>query len=107
MGSLQAGLVSDIQLNDYLEYDLAEDDRTLSDEGKYVYWCKEKIEAKTINYVLKENGYATTNLTPVTTGEFDFVNAGLDDFTLYHRPTYKINYSTSDPDYVSDTNAYC
>ena len=50
-GSLQAGLVSDIQLDNYLEFDLAEDARTLADEGKYIYWCKEKIQAKTINYV--------------------------------------------------------
>ena len=45
MGSLQAGLVSDVRLDEFLVYDLAEDDHTLADEGKYVYWCKERIEA--------------------------------------------------------------
>ena len=107
MGSLQAGLISEVQLEDYLEYDLAEDDRTLADEGKLIYWCKEKIEAKTINYVLNENGYASTRLTPVTTSEYDYTSASLDDFTLYHRPTYRINYNTANPAFISETDAYC
>ncbi len=68
MGSLQAGLVSDVKLENFLDYDLAEDDRTLAEEGKYVYWCKEHIEARTINYVLSCNGYATFYQHPVTTG---------------------------------------
>lgn len=93
-GSLQAGLVSDVRLENFLEYDLAEDTRTLADEGKFIYWCKEKIEAKTISYVVSSNGYATTILNPVTTGEFDHETADFNDFKLFETPTYKVNYST-------------
>lgn len=107
MGSLQAGLISNVQLPDYLEYDLAEDDRTLADEGKLIYWCKEKIEARTINYVLKNNGYATTRLMPVTTGEFDYSTADMDSFALFKRPSYRVNYSTTDDSSIAETAAYC
>lgn len=106
MGSLQAGLVSDVRLENFLEYDLAEDDRTLADEGKIIYWCKERIEPDTIAFVVEANGYASSGQLPVTTGEFDFESDNPSDFELYRRPAYKENYSTSDPGDVSDKSAY-
>ena len=105
-GSLQAGLVSDVKLDDFLDYDLAEDSRTLADEGKFIYWCKEKIEAETINYVVRKNGYATTILNPVTTSEFDYSTAGINDFTLYTRPTYRKNYDTHSLGFIAEKSAY-
>ena len=105
-GSLQAGLVSEVRLDNYLEYELAEDIRTLADEGKYIYWCKEKIEAETINYVVSSNGYATTILNPLTTGEYDYRTAGLNDFKLFIRPTYQKNYVTINDSFVAEKSAY-
>lgn len=105
-GSLQAGLVSDIQLDDYLDYDLAEDARTLANEGKFIYWCKEKIEAETINYVVSNNGYATTILSPVTTGEFNQSNNNINNFKLFTRPLYKKNYSTNGTAYLATKGSY-
>ena len=99
LGSLQAGIVSDIQLPDYLNYELAEDDVTLASEGKYIYWCREVIKAETINYVLTNNGSATTRLSPVTSASFDdFDNP--DSFQLYRAPLINSNYS------VGNTNDY-
>lgn len=101
MGSLQAGLVSDVRLDDYLIYDLAEDDHTLADEGKYVYWCKETIDARTLNYVLHENGYATTQMFPVTSGAFDYATDDFDSFSLYRNPTYLKNYDKNNPEFAA------
>lgn len=106
MGSLQAGLVSEKKLDDYLVYDLAEDDRTLADEGKYIYWCKETIAARTINFVLNENGYATTEMFPVTSSAFDYENDDRDSFTLYRNPTYLVNYDKEDPDFLASKSDY-
>ncbi len=105
-GSLQAGLVSDVQLENYLEYDLAEDTRTLANEGKIIYWCKEKIEARTIEYVVRGNGYSFNELNPVTTGEFDYTTADINDFRLYTRPTYQMNYMTHGTSSLAETSAY-
>lgn len=107
MGSLQAGLISNVRLENYLDYDLAEDDRTLADEGKLIYWCKERIEARTINFVLRNNGYATTRLDPVTTGEYNYLTTDFNDFALYHRPSYRMNYSTVGEASISETESYC
>ena len=101
MGSLQAGLVSDVRLDEFLVYDLAEDDHTLADEGKYVYWCKERIEARTINYVLHENGYGTTQMFPVTSGAFDYATDDFDSFSLYRNPTYLVNYDKEDSEFAA------
>ncbi len=105
MGSLQAGLISEVRLENYLAYDLAEDDRTLAEEGKLIYWCKEKIEARTINFVLRENGYATTKMMPVTSGAFNFEDEN-DSFNLYRRPGYLDNYSIDDSTSSAMTGSY-
>ena len=106
MGSLQAGLVSEIQLEDYLEYDLAEDDRTLADEGKYIYWCQENIAARTINYVLDSNGYATTEMYPVNSSAFDWSVENPESFSLYSTPTYLKNYDKNDLDFLANPRDY-
>ena len=96
IGSLQAGLISEVQIEDFLEYDLAEDDRTLAVEGKYIYWCLETISARTINHVLAANHYATTEMYPVTSGAFDSENEDPDSFKLYKSPSYLVNYNKND-----------
>lgn len=87
LGSLQAGIVSDTQLEEYFNYELAEDTETLADENKIIYWCPKDIKATTINYVISANGSATNVMDPVTTGD------SIDDFCLYRAPTVENNYS--------------
>ena len=106
MGSLQAGLVSNVKLEDYLVYDLAEDDRTLADEGKYIYWCQENISARTINFILYNNGYATTEMFPVTSGAFDYENEDPKSFALYRSPTYLVNYDKEDSESIASKQDY-
>ena len=96
LGSLQAGIVSTVQLEDFIDYELAEDSTTLADENKYVYWCRPIIKASTINYVISKNGYASTKLEPVTSASFD----GSDEFHLYRNPTTNNPYSVEDHDYA-------
>ena len=96
LGSLQAGIVSDIQLEEFADYELAEDEMTLADEGKYIYWCRPVIKASTINYVLNSNGYATSNLEPVTSANYD----GTQDFHLYRNPTFRDPYELNDHNYA-------
>ncbi len=106
MGSLQAGLISEVKLEDFLYYDLAEDDRTLAEEGKYIYWCKETITARTINFVLAENGYATTEMFPTTSSAFDYATDDPDSFTLYRNPSYLVNYDKEDPEFLASKGDY-
>lgn len=106
IGSLQAGLISDVQIEDFLEYGLAEDGRTLVDEGKYIYWCGETITARTINHVLAANGYATTEMTPVTTGTFDSDVYSPNSFKLYNNPSYLRNYNKNFLTHIADTFKY-
>ncbi len=105
IGSLQAGLVSQVQIEDCFDYDLTEDARTLADEGLYIYWCGETISARTIKHVLGLNGYATTEMFPVTTGAFDGENQSPDSFKLYKNPSYMKNYSKTRM-YLADTFNY-
>lgn len=103
MGALQAGIVSKIELEDYLNYDLAEDKTTLEDEGKIIYWCKDKIEARTINYVIGSNGSATTKVDPVTTGSNE--NVLPNNFRLFRSPTFLNDY-TLDDDSIATSSSY-
>jgi len=103
MGTLQGGLVSDVELPDFLDYDLAEDKTTLEEENKIIYWCKEKIEARTINYVIGNNGSSTTKVDPVTTGSNDIVSP--DDFHLFKNPSFLSDYSLDDQSYAK-TSSY-
>ena len=104
IGSLQAGLVSEVQIEDCFDYDLTEDARTLADEGLYIYWCGETISARTINHVLGSNGYATTSMFPVTTGAFDGENASPESFMLYKNPSYLRNYDKSRSSFADKFN---
>lgn len=106
IGSLQAGLVSEVQIEDCFDYDLTEDARTLADEGKFIYWCLETISARTINHVLEANGYATTEMYPVTTGAFDSETQSPDSFKLYKSPSYLRNYNKHNITHVADTFNY-
>jgi len=106
IGSLQAGLVSDVQLDGFLDYDLAEDTRTLASEGKYIYWCGETISARTINFVLAANGYATTSMYPVTTGAFDGENQNPNSFKLFKSPSYLRNYNKNIGSHAADKINY-
>lgn len=106
IGSLQAGLVSEVQIEDCFDYDLTEDARTLADEGLYIYWCGETISARTINHVLAANGYATTEMFPVTTGAFDGENQSPNSFKLYKNPSYLQNYSKRDSQYFAEKHNY-
>ena len=106
IGSLQAGLVSEVQIEDCFDYDLTEDARTLADEGLYIYWCGETISARTINHVLRANGYATTEMFPVTTGAFNGENASPESFMLYKNPSYLRNYDKNNYRYFADKFNY-
>ena len=106
IGSLQAGLVSEVQIEDCFDYDLTEDARTLADEGLYIYWCGETISARTINHVLGSNGYATTEMYPVTTGAFDGENQSIDSFMLFKSPSYLRNYYKDDLNCFADKFNY-
>ena len=104
MGSLQAGIISDVQLPDYMNFELSEDAVTLASEGKYIYWCKEIVKAETINYVISNNGSATVQMYPVTSASFDdFDNP--DNFQLYRDPTPYSNYTVGNTnDFATKTN---
>ncbi len=104
IGSLQAGLVSEVQIEDCFDYDLTEDARTLADEGLYIYWCGETISARTINHVLRANGYATTEMFPVTTGAFDGESQSPNSFRLFKNPSYLKNYNKSTSYYADPIN---
>lgn len=105
LGSLQAGIVSEVQLPEFASYELEEDAETLASEGKYIYWCEEVIQADTINYVISNNGSATTRLTPVTSASYnDFDNP--DNFRLYKEPTPGSNYIVDDPSSYAKSNQY-
>ena len=96
LGSLQAGIVSNVQLEEFVDYELAEDSTTLEDEGKYIYWCRPIIKASTINYVASNNGYATTSIEPVTSANYD----GTSQFHLYRNPTYRDPYEVNEHNYA-------
>lgn len=104
MGSLQAGIISEVRLSDYTNYELTEDSTTLLSEGKYIYWCKEIVKAETINYVISNNGSATTQMYPVTSASYDdFDNPN--SFQLYRDPTPKNNYTVGNSnDYAASFN---
>ncbi len=105
LGSLEAGIVSDIQLSEFADYDLEEDATTLASEGKYIYWCKELIEAETINYVISNNGSGTTRLSPATSAAYnDFDNP--DNFHLYREPLSGSNYAIGDSSSYVDSKQY-
>ena len=105
LGSLEAGIVSNVQLPNYLDYELAEDTITLSSEGKYIYWCREEIKAETINYVIDNNESGTVRLAPVTSASFnDFDNP--DNFQLYRAPTMGSNYVVGNSDDYAVSKGY-
>ena len=106
IGSLQAGLVSEVQIEDCFDYDLTEDARTLADERLYIYWCGETISARTIEHVLESNGYASTEMYPVTTGAFDGENQRPESFKLFKSPSYQRNYDTNNINYYADKFNY-
>ena len=88
-----------------MNYELVEDSVTLNAEGKYIYWCKEIIKAETINYVIHNNGSATTKMFPVTSASFDdFDNP--QNFQLYRDPKPKSNYTVGNRDDYAATINY-
>lgn len=104
VGSLDIGLVSNIQLSEHESYELTEDAETLSDEGKYIYWCNsDPVQATTINYVLNSNGSATTTLHPVTSGAFD-MSSDPSYFHLYRNPHFLDSYAIDAADYAEQTD---
>ena len=100
LGSLQAGIVSNVQLENFVDYELAEDSTTLADEGKYIYWCRPVIKATTINYVISNNGSSTTQIDTVTSANYD-MEGDASNFHLYRRPTHGANYSISEDCYAN------
>ncbi len=102
-GSLEAGLVSSIELPDYDEYDLVEDKVSLADEGKIIYWSKggeSGIEARTLRYVVGNNGFATNMVNPVTTGSDDKVSD--DEFHLFKAPSALQDHQCQYLEYADD-----
>lgn len=100
LGSLQAGIISDVQLDDYESYFLSEDAMTLEDEGKYIYWCPTNVEARTINYVISHNGSATTSMFPITS------SSSLDINQFYKAPTTYHNYEIGNVDSYAEKKDY-
>lgn len=96
-GSLEAGVISLNELEDYAEYDLTEDKTTLADEGKIIYWFQNIIENRTLNYILSSNGSSTNILHPVTTASDDVVDYA--DFHLIRAPR-------AFDDYTLDSSSY-
>ena len=104
LGSLEAGFISNVRLSDYANYKLEEDDVSLADEGKIIYWSTERLEATTINYVIGANGSATTMMNPVTSASYDH-STGAEGFHLYQKPTHLFNYSV-DPEHYTKSSTY-
>ena len=104
VGALDAGIVSNVKLNDFANYKLIEDDTTLADEGKYIYWCEGRIEATTINYVIGNNGSATTMMELVTSASYDS-EGGVENFHLYQKPKYLFDYEAT-PEYYAPSTSY-
>ena len=104
VGALDAGIVSNVRLPNFEQYKLSEDATTLADEGKYIYWCEGRIEAATINYVIGNNGSATTIMDTVTSAAYDSAS-GIDGFHLYQKPKYLFNYGVN-ADYYAPSASY-
>lgn len=79
-GTLQLGFLSEVSLDDYLDYGLEKE----TVDNKDIYWVDGDADASTINYVLAKNGYATNSLVPVTSGSY----ASGDEFSLYQAPKH-------------------
>ena len=84
-GTLQVGFVSKYKLPSYETYYLEED---LSIANKYIYWVNGNMNSSMINYVLSQNGYATTTMNAVSSG---FYAKGDSDFSLYSAPAMNVN----------------
>ena len=97
-GDLQMGIVSFVELDDYLSYKLIEDKDTLADEGKIIYWCEHTIDTDTVNYIIGNNGSATYSIRPVTTGSDDVLNSS--GFHLFNAPTTLSDYALDSSSYA-------
>ena len=100
LGSLQAGIISNVRLSNFEYYSLTEDSETLFDEGKYIYWCPTNVEAKTINYVIGANGSATNSMFPITSSSM------LDIAHFYRSPTTNNNYQIGNEEDYALKNQY-
>ena len=101
-GELEVGVLSLIELPNYIDYNLTEDKTTLADENKIIYWCENIIEPTTLNYILYNNGSATNTMIPVTTGSNDILNP--DDFHLFEAPKPLHDYSLDNSSYADSNN---
>lgn len=96
-GSLQLGILSDVELDDYNDLELKEDKETLANENKIIYWCintENKVSPDILNSILSANGSATASLHPVTTGSNDLMQAN--GFRLYKNPSFLHDYHLDD-----------
>ncbi|MGM9873306.1 MAG: hypothetical protein ACI31G_00060 [Bacilli bacterium] len=80
--SLQVGLISEVELENYQQYNLIK-------EGNY-YWSKIDLNEETLSYYLQKNGYAYNSLSPITSGEYITGN----DLTLKESPVELLDYSS-------------
>ena len=97
MGELQIGLVSNLPLPSsvYTSVGLVSNNNdTATRNGKYIYWCNgDVLNAKAINLIVKNNGYATNAIEPTTSGSDDVVNSH--GFHLFRKPTNRDNYDVN------------
>jgi len=82
----QIGLRSAAVLNNSEEYGLI-----LDETRPGIYWSNGDLDNATLNYYLMTNGYATTALTPITSGIY---SAGL-PFSLINSPQYLTEFVAS------------
>ena len=98
-GSVGAGIISNVVLDEYEQFELIEDKETLADENKIIYWFGNELLPEGLNYIIGQNGSATSVLHPVTTGS-DAVFGSDDDFHLFRSPAYLRDYKINEDYYA-------
>lgn len=96
----EVGLVSEVEL-DASKYDV-----TYEKVGdKMIYWVNGELTRNITNDYLSKNGYGTTQLAGVTSGEYvpgrTFTNGGLDGFELKRAPSRGSNYYDMNTGYLN------
>lgn len=86
--NLDMGYVSHYEFDEASVYGVHEIQKT--HDGDYIYWFNEGISLEALHKLIALNGYAYTELYPVTTGSYSKLH---DDFSLLRAPTSLGNYS--------------
>ena len=82
---LNVGVVSEVELSEASKYAFTQDET-----NNKIYWSKKGISKESLSYFLSASGYASEELSPVTSGAYEQNGA----FSLKKRPSWLAN-STS------------